>query len=167
MNFYRNHKNHGFTLIELIVVIAIIGILTATAIPSMIQWREDTRIRNISRVLATDIQFGKARAVRENTDVVIEVPGNNYIVCIDDDSGGDCDAGEQVLRTETLPPGFLLSTDFSLSNPKIITIDSRGKAEFGLDNPPTDQEATITVQSPSGQTADVHVNIIGRVRVED
>ncbi|MGB2742633.1 MAG: prepilin-type N-terminal cleavage/methylation domain-containing protein [Cognaticolwellia sp.] len=40
-------KNHGFTLIELVVVIVILGILSATVAPKFINLSSDARIAKL------------------------------------------------------------------------------------------------------------------------
>lgn len=47
------HKTNGFTLIELIVVIVILGILAVTAAPKFIDLQTDARLATLKGVKAT------------------------------------------------------------------------------------------------------------------
>jgi len=45
MKTTMSHKNKGFTLVEIMIVVLIIGILLAIAIPSFVQARESSRAK--------------------------------------------------------------------------------------------------------------------------
>lgn len=70
----------GFTLIELIVVIAIAGILAAVSSPAWLEWMQSARYREAARNIASILRDARGRAVAQNLEhrVEIDVDGSQY-----------------------------------------------------------------------------------------
>ncbi len=82
-------NNSGFTLIELIIVIAILGAMVAVAIPNFLGFQPKSRLKTAARDLYSELQLAKIRAIRSNSDwaIVFNVAAGDYRVCSSD--GGD------------------------------------------------------------------------------
>lgn len=74
----------GFSLMEIIIVIAIIGILSAIALPAIMKWLPNINLQSVARNLYSDIQLAKMQAIKTNTNVVLtftpaaSCPGGSY-----------------------------------------------------------------------------------------
>jgi type IV fimbrial biogenesis protein FimT len=64
-------KTSGFSFVELMVVIAVIGIVLSIAAPSFNQFIERKRVEGLASVLSTDIQIAKSEAIKRNQNVTL------------------------------------------------------------------------------------------------
>ena len=63
----RRPQSRGFTLIEMLIGIALVTILMLTAVPAFNHWIVNTRIRNAAEGIINGMQIARAEAVRRNT----------------------------------------------------------------------------------------------------
>ena len=70
----------GFTIIEVIVVVAIIGIIAAVGIPGFSKWLPNYRLRLAAQEILSGFQLAKTTAIKRNTNctVIFSVPSINY-----------------------------------------------------------------------------------------
>jgi len=64
-------NNSGFTLMELMIVIAIIGIVTAIAVPNMISWRSNHQLNGSAREVLSVINGARLAAIKNNATVTV------------------------------------------------------------------------------------------------
>jgi len=63
----------GFTLVELMVVLAIGGVLAALVTPALASYARTATLQAAARELATSINLGRQLAISRNTSVCVEV----------------------------------------------------------------------------------------------
>ena len=64
----RGSRQSGFTILELVIVIAIILIMSAVALPAIGHWVRNYKIRGAADQVAAEIQAAKLLAVKKNVN---------------------------------------------------------------------------------------------------
>jgi prepilin-type N-terminal cleavage/methylation domain-containing protein len=68
----RVKRKGGFTIVELVVALAIMGIAVSAAIPGFSRWLPGYRLKSAATELYSNIQLAKMRAVRDNAQWAIK-----------------------------------------------------------------------------------------------
>lgn len=78
MHPLNNHK--GVTLIELMIVVAIIGIVAGIAVFSSRGMLEIYKLKGAARQVYSDMQLARLRAIKEGVNCALEYAGNTYAI---------------------------------------------------------------------------------------
>jgi len=84
-------RQNGLTLIELVVVIAIIGILAVVAGFEFTGWMARYRVESQIKEMYADLMSERVRAMQRNIQYVAEMANNQYVICEDTNGNNICD----------------------------------------------------------------------------
>ena len=106
-------KNNGFTIVELVLIVAIISTLLGIAMFSFNYWSRKIKVKDFVFELASEINYARDLARREGKRVILVIlkPGSNnqdwtgnnnidpicYFIFEDDNKNGVYDSGEKII----------------------------------------------------------------------
>jgi type IV fimbrial biogenesis protein FimT len=143
----------GFTLVEVLIAIAIISILSAIAVPNVLTEMPKFRLNGASRQVLGDLMTARMKAVSQNKKVkVFFIGGSQYKICDDADHSGtvdNCEGNAKTIDIQSNFPGISLNSG---GNDPVFS--PRG----------TSSNTTISLASSYG-TKTITIAITGRVKI--
>ncbi len=70
-------RSRGFSLIELLVCVSILGIVSSLAAPSLGAMYQNYQMKAVARQLVTDLQLARMRAISQKLDYKVTFDGAN------------------------------------------------------------------------------------------
>jgi type IV fimbrial biogenesis protein FimT len=166
----------GFTMVELMITVAVLGILAAFAVPSMTDFYDRKRLVSQTEAISNLIQIARSEAIKHPSAAAADLvtatvkPAAPWFVGLRnggacDNSGTPCqliEGGTNVTRVVTATE----CTGCTMTSPgaqATIIFDLRGMVTDGAGNAGTAQ--SITLQSPKGKQLRTAVSAIGRITI--
>ena len=141
-------KNSGFTLIEVLTVIAIIAIVASIVLPNVVAWLPRYRLNSGAEEIQSTLQLARLGAIKQNTSatVTFSTATGTFWVSID---------GRNIKKGR-MPAGIVID---SITSPASkVEFDSRGLAN--------DSTGSILVKNNQGGTKTITVNIVGNATIQ-
>ncbi|MCK5594679.1 GspH/FimT family pseudopilin [bacterium] len=171
-----NKRMLGFTAVELMIVLAIMGIMFVAAAPSFVQFTRNSRIKSGAQTVVSALHTARSHAItkRKNCAVLFNMDINNsgYAVKIYWDPDG-YDEGGSVTNWKTLPKTIIMTDNGTLDEWDIIPFpndsDSAGvNVKYIWFNPTGGASASRTIEISDINRNDTSyitiLNTTGRVR---
>lgn len=146
--------NAGFTMIELIVAVCILGIMTAAIVPFAFEEMAKKDLERAARMIAGDIRFGESKALAEQSNAfkIHFVPANNeYLTYFDTANPSRCNRVK-------LPERVTMSSAVFGSESTRVNFNLKGSVNVG---------GSVALTDNYGNWIFVRVApVTGRVRLE-
>jgi prepilin-type N-terminal cleavage/methylation domain-containing protein len=136
-------KKNGFTLVEMLVVIAIIILISVSAIPAITPFLKGQRLNKGARIVQASALAARTMAINSRKARWLVLDSINYKLSIKDETGSIV-LGKEEFLPETIE--FVTSTGTWIAGTSTVSFDPDGTATSNLD------ADTITIQDKQGNT---------------
>ncbi len=171
--FYMDNTSHvsrltshvtserGFTLVELLITIAVAGILGAIAVMNAPGMLDNYRVRGAARQLHSDMQMARLRAIKEGKEFALEFIGTSY--CVKLKTGANWDDGCDIAAEDTLD--VIIKTVNLTNDYSGVVVCATDRTEFNPNGTATTTGATVSKGSRAQRVA-VSSSGTGNVRIQ-
>jgi type IV fimbrial biogenesis protein FimT len=164
----HERNEHGVTLVEAIVVLGIVALLTAVAVPFFDSLLQRHRLSTTVNDFLSAVLFTRTEALRRGDPVhLIPVDGINWtsgwIVLVDRNRNQRADSGEEIVARYPGPPsGIGIDDAFSAGTRHYLAYTGSGRSGDATGN--GQRYGHFLFSSSAGQRL-ISINALGRARV--
>ena len=161
-------NNRGFTLLELMIVVAMISILAGMAVPEFKRWTASMRLSESVQSIHTFFQGSRMEAIKEGRNVVVAFSmgtgsDSTYTAFLDTNGDGTRDAGERSLGSGHLASRITMEI---VGFDEMDTTASLNRTHFDSRGLATGRNGEVVVRDDYGGTMCVTLNSSGTSRVK-
>lgn len=159
----RTSNQQAFTIIEMMLVVALIALLTIWISPSFTQFLDRNKLTSEVNIMNSQLQLAKSTAASQFTYVVFcptqnrkTCSGNwqdNIILFIDTNHNGEVDEADEILSTYQI-------------NPSVQIQANRTRITFSPINTAGTTAVTITLCVNNNFKKNLIISNVGRIRLE-
>lgn len=153
------HNQRGSTLIQLLIVLAVAGIVSAFALMRIQAARDSFALQNSMRMFAGRIEKARLDAIRRHGSAFVEFTSNNqYVITMDFDGSGNADTQ----RTFSLEKNVVVTN----ADGSAIAADDLPTFDFGWRGGTPQCFTSIRIQNGLGQSSTLAVTSSGDVTID-
>ncbi len=166
----------GFTLIELMVTLAIAAILVLVAVPNFLQFQRNSELTSITNSFIAAVNSARTEAMKTGMNAIVEAANNGndwskgWVVFVDMDRNDTYSSGDiLVMEQPALPAHITVAGNNTFSDsPSYLRYGSSGFSKpklGGLANSTINFSRNDVASTDYSQIRRVIIAITGRVRV--
>ena len=155
-------REPGFTLVELMVTLAVFAIIAMMAVPALTQLIDQRRLTGAAEAIHAQILFARAEAIKRSRPVFVEI----------EDGGGSAwrtsvtqNAGAADLDYAVDSVAFRNRVSLAATSEDIFGFDPVRGMKIAADGSPLNAPTQLSISLDQNRMLLVQVNPIGRVRI--
>lgn len=150
-------QNRGYTLVEMVIAVVIIGVLAALAVPTFLAMTAGKNLKNSTRYLASDLRNARYLAIAQKQPfgIVFDSANKKYTLFLDKVNLANCtfEVGDSVLQITFLEYDVAYGACTFANNTIVFKANGTGSSsgQVNLHTDDNSQSLNVDVLSSTGR----------------